>query len=101
MKVSNFKERYTALQPLPKFPGEHCWVDRLRTWRDFVKWGEQTANLLERLYKDRVKALGKEEGARDYHERFRKLCPELHDLLMEYFEKRLPWTTEGKNESPR
>ena len=86
-----FKDRYHGIKPLPKFSGEETWVDRLRTWEDFVEGGHMTADLLESLFKSCVKGKG-EEGAKAYDTKFRQLCPGLHDLLMEYFEKDLPWT---------
>ena len=94
-KVSNFKERYNDLQPLPKLP-EETWVDRIGTWRDFVEKGEAGARFLVHLYKVNIKKKGEEEGVQDYDKKFRQLHPALHDLLMEYFEHPLPWTRDRR-----
>ena len=91
-RVSNFKERYQALQPFPLFPGEETWIDRLRTWEDFVEGGHLVADFLANLFRAFVRERGKEQGSAGYDEKFRQLCPALHDLLMEYFEEELPWT---------
>jgi hypothetical protein len=87
-KLQEYKKRYEALHPLPEFPGETTWVDRLRTWPEFVERGQSVADLLEKLFKS--------EGKGEYQEQFRSLCPPLHDLLMDAFGKQLPWNTRGK-----
>jgi hypothetical protein len=94
-KVSNFKERYNDLQPLAKLP-EEIWVDRIRTWRDFVEKGEAVASFLVHRYKVNIEEKGEEEGAQEYDKKIRQLHPSLHDLLMEYFDHPLPWTRDRR-----
>jgi hypothetical protein len=88
MNLEKFKTRYDALHPLPEFPGETTWVDRLRTWPEFVERGQSVADLLERLFEH--------HGKGEYQEQFRSLCPDLHDLLMDAFGKKLPWNISRK-----
>lgn len=74
-KISKFKKRYEALTIPEQRAGEFDWVDRLRTWTEFVRMGKRVADLLEQL--------SKTNDPEEYHRQFRSLCPELHDLLME------------------
>lgn len=70
------RRRYRAIK-IPEMIGDNYWGDRLRTWEDFVKRGDQVARLLRKL---------KVTFPDDIYERdFRSLCPELHDLVMEVF----------------
>jgi hypothetical protein len=98
-KANDYNDRYNGLKPFPEFSGEETWVDRIRTWEEFVEGGHMTADFLEGLFKSWVRSKGEEEGANIYDKKFRQLCPGLHDLLMEYFEKELPWTA-SKRKSP-
>ncbi len=83
MNKKELERRYYDLHPLPEFPGEWTWVDRLRTWEEFLERGQDVADLLESLFT----SVGKAE----YDWQFRSLCPPLHDLLMNTFGKKLPW----------
>ena len=75
MEQIALKKRYEALTPLPETAiGDYTWVDRLRTWEDFLENGHKTALLLRKL----------QISAADYTE-VRVLCPGLHDLLLEAF----------------
>lgn len=66
------RRRYEALPPLPEFPWEREWVDRLRSFDDFLRLGPlvwESFSLVSR---------------RD-HERMRQLAPELYELLRDSF----------------
>ena len=69
------KKRYDALQPLPETGWDTTWIDRLRTWDDFLERGADVSTSL-RL---------NQVSAADYEGDIRCLCPALHDLLMEAF----------------
>ena len=69
------KKRYDALQPLPDTGWDTTWIDRLRTWEDFLERGREVSTVL-RL---------NQVSAADYEGDMRGLCPALHDLLMEAF----------------
>ncbi len=75
MNKTLFKERYEALYPLPDAGWDTTWVDRLRSWDDFVENGATVAMQLRRL----------QACAGAYEKDFRSLAPMLHDLLMEAF----------------
>ncbi|GAB6270528.1 MAG: hypothetical protein STSR0003_03680 [Smithella sp.] len=75
MEQNVLKKRYEALAPLPETAiGDYTWVDRLRTWEDFLEKGNMVAVGLRQL----------QISAADYAG-FRALAPELHDLLLEAF----------------
>lgn len=69
------EKRYQELQPLPEPGRELTWVDRVRTWEDFLQRGRETAALLRKI---RI-------TSPDYDRDIRGLAPELHDLLHEAF----------------
>jgi hypothetical protein len=75
MDRTAIKKRYEALQPLPDTGWDTTWIDRLRTWGDFLARGQEVAASLRKL----------QISAADYEGDFRSLCPGLHDLLMEAF----------------
>ena len=87
-RLLEYKKRYDALTIPEQRIGEFDWVDRLRTWPEFVEMGQRVADLLESLFKS--------EGKREYDRQFRSLCPPLHDLLMDAFGKELPWNKTKK-----
>lgn len=70
--LEQLRARYDALGPLPEFPGEREWVDRLRTFDDFVEFGPLTW--------DTFVGISKRE-----HERMRTMAPELYELLRQAF----------------
>jgi len=75
MEQNALKKRYETLTPLPETAiGDYTWVDRLRTWEDFLEKGNMVAVGLRQL----------QISAADYAG-FRSLAPELHDLLLEAF----------------
>jgi hypothetical protein len=75
MTQDAIKERYEALQPLPDTAvGDYTWVDRLRTWDDFLDKGLTVSVGLRQL----------QISAANY-DGIRGLCPGLHDLLLEAF----------------
>ena len=76
MKENEIKKRYLAMLPfLPTQGWDTTWVDRVRTFKDFLERGEDvTLNLrMNRI------------SAADYDSDFRDISPGLHDLLMEAF----------------
>lgn len=76
MEQDILKKRYEALLPLPETAiGDYTWIDRLRTWEDFLERGSWVAFGLRQL----------QISAANYEGSFRSLAPELHDLLMEAF----------------
>lgn len=74
MDQKAFKKRYDALQPLPDTGWDYTWIDRLRTWEEFLEKGLTVSVGLRQL----------QISAANY-EGFRDLCPGLHDLLLEAF----------------
>ena len=78
-RLQKFKKRYDALTIPEQMAGEWTWVDRLRTWEEFVRMGPRVADLPEQLSNTNT--------PEEYHRQFRSLCPELHDLLMEAYGK--------------
>lgn len=84
MTPDDYKERYDSLQPLPDTGWDITWVDRLRTWEDFLARGAEVAAVLR---KNQI-------SAANYELDMRGLAPGLHDLLMEAF----PVTPEGQAE---
>lgn len=75
MEQNVLKKRYEALTPLPETAiGDYTWVDRLRTWEDFLEKGLTVSVGLRQL----------QISAANY-EGIRGLCPALHDLLLEAF----------------
>ncbi len=91
VETLRFRERYESLHPLPDFPGEVTWIDRVRSWEDFIEGGKLTADFLEHLCEVYKKNQGDDTGIRQYRTDFRDLCPSLHDLLMEFHGKKLFW----------
>ena len=91
VEALRFRKRYESLLPFPDFPGKVTWIDRVRTWEDFVEGGKLTADLLEHLCAICKQKLGDENGIKQYRTDFRELCPVLHDLLMEFHGKKLFW----------
>ncbi len=79
MRVGQFKKRYDAITIPERRPGELDWVDRLRTWKEFITRGKLTADLLADVFKC--------NDVSEYDRQFRQLCPPLHDLLMEAYDK--------------
>jgi hypothetical protein len=75
MDKARFKKRYEALQPLPETGWDTTWIDRVRTWEDFVQRGADVAVVLRR----------NQISAANYEGDIRSLAPELHDLLLEAF----------------
>lgn len=76
LSVDELRRRLDALQPLPEFPGEREWVDRLRSVDDFVALGPIVA--------DDFRALRADGATREF-ERCRRMCPPLFDLLFDAF----------------
>lgn len=74
MDQEAFKKRYDALQPLPETGWDYTWIDRLRTWEDFLEKGLTVSVGLRQL----------QISAADY-EGIRGLCPGLHDLVLEAY----------------
>jgi len=74
MDQNVLKKRYEALTLPETAIGDYTWVDRLRTWEDFLEKGKIVAVGLRQL----------QISAANY-EGFRSLAPELHDLLLEAF----------------
>lgn len=69
------RKRYDALQPLPDTGWDTTWIDRVRTWQDFLDRGHGVVVSLREL----------QICAADYEGDFRGLAPDLHDLLLEAF----------------
>jgi len=74
MDQDAIKKRFEALQPLPETGWDYTWIDRLRTWDDFLEKGLTVSVGLRQL----------QISAANY-EGIRGLCPALHDLLLEAF----------------
>jgi len=74
MDQETFKKRYDALQPLPETGWDYTWIDRLRTWEDFLEKGLTVSVGLRQL----------QISAADY-DGIRGLCPGLHDLVLEAY----------------
>jgi hypothetical protein len=84
--IESITQRLTALGPLPEFPGEREWVDRLRTPEDFAELGPMVADdfrALRARTKDWNPAKA-EHAAREF-ERRKAMCPPLFALLFEAF----------------
>jgi len=76
MDQDTIKKRYDAMQPLPETAvGDYTWVDRLRTWENFLNRGLTVSVGLRQL----------QISAANYEGDIRCLCPDLHDLLLEAF----------------
>ncbi|NPU85544.1 MAG: hypothetical protein HPY65_13790 [Syntrophaceae bacterium] len=74
MDQDAIKKRYDALQPLPETGWDYTWIDRLRTWEDFLEKGLTVSVGLRQL----------QISAADY-EGIRGLCPGLHDLVLDAY----------------
>lgn len=68
-------QRLAALQPLPTFPGEREWVDRLRSVEDFIALGPLVASDFRRIA---------QVDPREFDRR-RAMCPALFALLFDAF----------------
>ncbi len=75
MNLTDIKKRYDALYPLPDTGWDYTWVDRLRTWEDFLEKGRTVSLGLRQL----------QVSAANYEGDMRGLAPALHDLLMDAF----------------
>jgi hypothetical protein len=71
-RLASLRQRYEVLGALPEFLGEREWVDRLRTFEDFVGFGP--------LVIESFAGICAEEA-----ERRRQMAPELYELLREAF----------------
>ncbi|PKN35642.1 MAG: hypothetical protein CVU61_02130 [Deltaproteobacteria bacterium HGW-Deltaproteobacteria-19] len=74
MDQEAIKKRYDALQPLPETGWDYTWIDRLRTWEDFLEKGLTVSVGLRQL----------QISAANY-EGIRGLCPGLHDLVLDAY----------------
>lgn len=75
MTVNEIARRLSVIHPLPEFPGEREWVDRLRSVEDVIALGPLVADEFRQLFR---------RDKREF-ERRRAMCPELLDLLFEVF----------------
>ena len=66
------RARHDALPPLAEFPGEREWVDRVRTFDEFLRLGPKMIESFDGLDTEEV-------GRR------RQMAPELYELLREAF----------------
>ncbi len=74
MVLEDARREYGSLPPLPDSGWDTTWVDRLRTWDDFLQKGSDMAMVLRM---NRI-------TAPDY-EYIKNLAPELHDLVLQVF----------------
>jgi len=49
MNLTDIKKRYDAFYPLPNTGWDYTWVDRLRTWEDFLEKGRTVSLGLRQL----------------------------------------------------
>ncbi|HQG51841.1 MAG TPA: hypothetical protein PKZ95_10705 [Syntrophorhabdaceae bacterium] len=85
MDKQEMKKRYDGLKRLPERGWDLTWVDRVRTFEDFLNNGSKTAALhrsVQIVY----------SSTEAYERECRGLAPELHDLILEAF----PLTAEEK-----
>lgn len=71
-----FRARYEALVPVPAFPGERTWLDRVCTWEEFRDRGHYVATMLRHKLR---------EGAEDWEREEIAAAPELARLVLEAF----------------
>ena len=74
--LPELRRRYEALGPLPQFPGDRSWVDRVRGFDGFVEYGADVA--------DYMRKTGRGPGTPD-DESIVRDCPALFRLLMQAF----------------
>lgn len=85
MTKQELKNCYDRLGPLPERGWDLTWVDRVRTFEDFLNNGSKTAALhrsVQITY----------PSPQSYERDIRGLAPDLHDLILEAF----PLTIEEK-----
>lgn len=71
-----FRARYEALLPVPLFPGDRTWLDRVVSWEDFRDRGHYVAAMIAPMMRDDAEAWQKRQIA---------AAPELAALVIEAF----------------
>lgn len=71
-----FRARYEALLPVPLFPGDRTWLDRVASWEDFKTRGHYVAAMIAPKMKGDAEGWQKREIA---------VAPELAALVIEAF----------------
>lgn len=71
-----FRARYEALLPVPAFPGERIWLDRVCTWEEFRDRGHYVAPMLIHMMR---------ADADDWERAEIAAAPELARLVIEAF----------------
>jgi hypothetical protein len=71
-----FRARYEALLPVPAFPGERTWLDRVCTWEEFRDRGHYVAPMILAKMRD---------DAEDWERAEIAAAPELARLVIEAF----------------
>ncbi len=71
-----FRARYEALTPVPAFPGERTWLDRVASWEDFRDRGHYVAPMVQRMMRPDADEWERAEIA---------AAPELATLVVEAF----------------